>query len=112
MNAEVKHLSKEGQRTLWFGLGALVWAMVIINVPMIVRQVMESAGGDPTPFPPVLGLLMIAVEAGLAITGVVFGVKALRKGERSGLFWLGFIIAVLVCILITMFILGEIFIEH
>lgn len=80
---------KRNLDTWWsvpFGLASLV-APVILVVFVVARAVRALAGGGP-----ILGLLVVALEAGVVLVGVVLLTRALYRVVRSGVSRLRFVL--------------------
>ncbi len=94
-----------------FGLGvaAVVWGALM---PSLVRWLWSAFGGaSGRPRIP-LGFTSAALEVVLAIAALVVGIIALKKGERSWLTLLAFVLVVIVGGFWIFFALGEVLWPH
>ena len=101
---------KSTWKALYFGLSTIfvfpflgIFAS-IIN-PIISRVIGQTFGIG-------VGFSVAILSLTLSILALVFGIKALKKGERSWVLWIGFVPAVLVACFWIFMIVGEFLFPH
>ena len=99
-----------GWRAFWLSVATVVWGVLLPSLPELLRPAVEGASGRPIPIP--VGLTSAALEFVLALTALVVGFVALRRGERSWLTLLAFVPAVAVGGFWILFGLGEVLSPH
>ncbi len=104
-----KPRTKDGWRTLWLGSIAFLTPFVLSLYAAVISPILSRVSGVrliPSGFLLAVGMFAIAIAA------LVFGIRALRSGERSWAVFLGFVFAVLVVLFWAMMFVGELLFPH
>jgi hypothetical protein len=99
-----------GWWTFWLGVATVVWGVLLPSLPKLLKAVVGGFSGRPFPIP--VGFTSAILEFALAVSAIVVGVVALKKGERSWLTLLAFIPAATVGGFWILFALGEVLSPH
>ena len=103
--------SKLGWWVFWLGLAACLWGLILPFATQRIATALRNADIESRiPLPIGFNGVMLALL--LAIAPVVLGVRALRRGERSGLTIIGLVLAVLIGGFWILFALGEVLLPH
>jgi uncharacterized membrane protein YhaH (DUF805 family) len=116
MEKEIISKFKEKPKTrtawwaMWLGLstvliGPILGIFASVLRPIIDRAISEKIGG-------LIGFISLIFSLLLTVVALVVSIRAFKKGERSWVMWLGFILAILGCVFWIVMIAGEFLFPH
>ena len=101
--------TKEGRRAVTLWGGAVLAIILALLVTLATGGIYQDGGEDPTPaWARALSAFLGIAALGGAISGGVYAVIALRKGDRSAILFL----PVLALLLAAFFLIGEFATPH
>jgi len=107
MKRPLRPASRLGWWAFWLGFATATWGALLTSLPGLLGPFMEDAA---VRIP--IGLTSAILEIVLAISALVAGILALRRGERSWLTLLAFVAALLIGGFWIFFALGEVIWPH
>lgn len=117
MSPEVISTFREKPKTTtaWWamglGLGTLLLAGPTLGIfAAVIRPMIDQVSGEQVGA--VIGFGLAAVALALPVIALVAGIRALKKGERSWVVWVGFVPAILVSAFWVFMIVGEFVFPH
>lgn len=76
---------KNTRKCMYFGLGSLLALALFIFAPMLWEALNFGRVGA------FINLFVMLTAIALGVTSIVFGIRALKNGERSYMIWLGLV---------------------
>lgn len=110
MSRPIRPASALGWWAFGLAIAAAVWGALLPSIVRLLWGMLGGATGPRLPIP--IGFTSAILEFGLAIAAIVTGIIALRKGERSWLTLLAFVLALAIGGFWIFFALGEILWPH
>jgi uncharacterized membrane protein YhaH (DUF805 family) len=109
-----KFKEKPKTKTAWWamslGLGSILIFPFFGIFTAVIRPIIDKASSETVGAVVGFGSMIVALI--ILVSALVIGVRALKKGERSWVLWVGFVPAILVGVFLVFMIIGEFIFPH
>lgn len=101
-------------KTAWLSMGLGITTLFVppfLGIfAAVIRPIIDKASSENTGAAIGFGVGIVVLV--LSVSALVLGIIAYKKGERSWALWVGFIPAILVCVLFILMLIGEFIFPH